>query len=91
MQQAENIMSLWQIGVEAVRGDVAVARAIADGIVPRPDRIIAVGKAAVAMAKPACDTWPDAPCLIVTKYEHAADAPVGSGVRRRISACRSAK
>ena len=80
MQQTDNILSLWQAGVRAVRGDVAVARAIEDGIVPKPDRIISVGKAAVAMAKSACDTWPDVPCLIVTKYDHADGAPAGATV-----------
>ncbi|MFL4472073.1 DUF4147 domain-containing protein [Tateyamaria armeniaca] len=75
MEKTDDIMALWMTGVRAVRGDVAVSRAIADGIVPKPDRIIAVGKAAVAMARPACDTWPDVPCLIVTKYDHAEGAP----------------
>lgn len=75
MQKTDDIMALWQAGVQAVRGDVAVARAIADGKVSRPDRIVAVGKAAVAMARPACDTWPDVPCLIVTKYDHSEGAP----------------
>ncbi|MEP1198887.1 glycerate kinase type-2 family protein [Tateyamaria sp.] len=80
MELTNNILSLWQAGVQAVRGDVAVAHAIEDGLVPKPDRIIAVGKAAVAMAKPACEKWPDAPCLIVTKYDHAADAPTRATV-----------
>jgi len=80
MQKTDNILSLWQAGVQAVRGDVAVARAIKDGVVPRPDRIVAVGKAAVAMAKSACETWPEVPCLIVTKYDHASDAPAGATV-----------
>ncbi|WP_299730283.1 DUF4147 domain-containing protein [uncultured Tateyamaria sp.] len=75
MEKTDDILSLWQAGVRAVRGDVAVARAIADGLVPRPDRIVAVGKAAVAMAQPACEAWPDVPCLIVTKYDHAEGAP----------------
>jgi len=75
MDKTDDIMALWHAGVTAVRGDVAVARAIADGLVPGPDCIIAAGKAAVAMATPTCDTWPDVPCLIVTKYDHADDAP----------------
>ena len=81
MQRTDDILSLWHFGVRAVRGDVAVARAIKSGLVPRPDRIVAVGKAAVAMAQPACDTWPDVSCLIVTKYGHAANAPTGAVVR----------
>lgn len=81
MEQTDNIISLWQAGVTAVRGDVAVAHAIAKGLVPKPDRIVAVGKAAVAMAQPACSMWPDVPCLIVTKYDHAEGAPQGARVR----------
>lgn len=81
MQRIDDILSLWHAGVRAVSGDVAVARAIKSGLVPSPDRIVAVGKAAVAMAQPACDTWPDVPCLIVTKYDHAANAPRGAVVR----------
>ena len=80
MQPTDNILSLWQAGVTAVRGDVAVARAIKDGHVPKPDRIVAVGKAAVAMAGPACETWPDVPCLIVTKYDHAEGAAAAATV-----------
>lgn len=74
------MMSLWQAGVDAVRGDTAVARAIASGDVPRPDRIVAVGKAAAAMARAACGAWPDVPCLVVTKYDHGADAPAQAEV-----------
>ncbi len=75
MQSTRDLMTLWQNGVTAVRGDVAVGRAITDGSVHRPDRIIAVGKAAVAMAAPACAAWADVPCLIVTKYGHGGHAP----------------
>lgn len=80
MPAADNLKRLWWQGVNAVRGDAAVKRAIAQGKVPAPDRIIAVGKAAVAMATPACQTWPDAPCLIVTKYDHGDGAPAGARV-----------
>lgn len=80
MTAIPDLMRLWQTGVDAVRGDTAVQRAVANGLVPRPDRIIAVGKAAVAMARPACETWPDVPCLLVTKYDHGADAPANADV-----------
>ena len=80
MTATPDLMQLWQTGVDAVRGDTAVERAIANGLVPRPDRIVAVGKAAVAMARPACEAWPDVPCLVVTKYNHGADAPASADV-----------
>ncbi|MEM6371881.1 MAG: DUF4147 domain-containing protein [Pseudomonadota bacterium] len=80
MEKTDSIMSLWEAGVTAVRGDVAVGRAITDGTVARPDCIIAVGKAAVSMARPACAAYPGVPCLIVTKYDHGAGAPPGATV-----------
>ncbi|WP_299045716.1 DUF4147 domain-containing protein [uncultured Tateyamaria sp.] len=76
MAQYPDLLALWQAGVDAVRGDVAVRNAIAGGKIPAPDRIIAVGKAATAMASAAARAWPDAPCLIVTKYGHGDGAPV---------------
>ncbi|MEX0371540.1 MAG: glycerate kinase [Tateyamaria sp.] len=80
MSHALDLLALWQTGVDAVRGDSAVKRQIAAGAIHKPDHIIAVGKAATAMAHPATQTWPDAPCLIVTKYGHAEDAPTGAQV-----------
>jgi len=70
-----DLLAVWQAGVDAVRGDMAVQRALEHAPIPAPDCIIAVGKAAVAMARPACAMWPACPALIVTKYDHAADAP----------------
>lgn len=78
MPQTPDLLALWHTGVNAVRGDAAVRRAIAEGQIPRPDRIVAVGKAAAAMAVAAVGQWPDIPCLIVTKYGHAEDAPAGA-------------
>lgn len=69
------LIHLWGEAVKSVRGDVAVQRAISDGHVDAPQYIIAVGKAAAAMAVPACRTWPDIPCLVVTKYGHGTEAP----------------
>jgi len=80
METTGDLMRLWQTGVNAVRGDVAVERAMAHGLVPPPDRIIAVGKAAVAMARPARAAWPEVPCLIVTKYDHGSGAPAHAKV-----------
>ncbi|MEL7164443.1 MAG: DUF4147 domain-containing protein [Pseudomonadota bacterium] len=76
----ENLLELWWTGVEAVRGDVCVRRALQQSPYPAPDQIIAVGKAASAMARAACAHWPGVPTLIVTKYDHAADAPAGARV-----------
>ncbi|WP_299150707.1 DUF4147 domain-containing protein [uncultured Tateyamaria sp.] len=80
MKTVEELVALWQIGVDAVRGDAAVARVLAQGHITKPDRIVAVGKAAAAMAAPAATAWPDVPCLIITKYGHAAHAPAHAEV-----------
>ncbi|CAM9909462.1 unnamed protein product [Chrysoparadoxa australica] len=69
------LLRLWQAGVAAVSGATAVETALKLHNIDRPGRIVAVGKAAAAMAQPAAQRWPDIPCLIVTKYGHIADAP----------------
>ncbi|WP_299769602.1 DUF4147 domain-containing protein [uncultured Tateyamaria sp.] len=80
MPKPPDLLNLWYTGVNAVGGNAAVSRTIAAGNVQAPDRIIAVGKAAAAMATAAARTWPDTPCLIVTKYGHAETAPAGAQV-----------
>jgi glycerate 2-kinase len=80
MPPEPDLLALWKSGVDAVRGDRAVARALQDGIVPRPHRIIAIGKAAAAMAAPAATAWPDVSCLVVTKYGHGSEAPTSATV-----------
>mgnify|MGYP006277516399 CR=1 FL=1 len=62
---------IWRAGVAAVGGHAAVARALAAEEVPRPDRILAVGKAAVEMARAALDRYGAVPALAVTKHGHA--------------------
>ena len=75
MHQHDLLTQLFDTGVAAVRGDAAVSRALAEEGIALPDQIIAVGKAATAMASAAHRMYPDTPLLIVTKYGHAADAP----------------
>ena len=67
------LRGLWEAGVDAVGGYESVARGIAD--MSRPDRIVAVGKAAGAMTRAALDKWPDTPALVVTKDGHADEVP----------------
>ena len=80
MAQHELLTHLFETAVAAVRGDAAVSRAIADIDMTPPDQIIAVGKAASAMAAAAHAVYPHAPLLIVTKYGHAEDAPPAAQV-----------
>ena len=80
MTSSETLAALFNAGVAAVRGDSAVRKSLSDESVPAPDQIIAVGKAATAMAAEAAQTYPEAPVLIVTKYHHAEGAPAHAEV-----------
>lgn len=62
---------IWRAGVDAVRGDAAVDRALeADPGMPR-DAVLAVGKAASAMVSGALSHLPgDCRVLLITKYDH---------------------
>ena len=85
MAQHPNLEDLWRIGVDAVKGETAVAQHLAQNPYPTyaanpPDMILAVGKAAASMARAALAAFPGTRCLIVTKYDHAQDAPPGARV-----------
>lgn len=68
--------NIWQAGVDAVGGEQATHAAIKRHNVGTPDRILAVGKAAPAMAKAAMESLGrDIPTLVVTKYGHALPLP----------------
>lgn len=69
--------AIWNAGVAAVDGANAVRRALDEAPIPAPDRILAVGKAATAMAGAALARFPGTPALAVTKHGHGAGAPAG--------------
>ena len=69
-----DLLDLWQAGVAAVRGDAAV-RAVLPDLASAPDRVLAVGKAACDMARPAIEHFPAVPVLVVTKHGHGLDMP----------------
>jgi hydroxypyruvate reductase len=69
--RARLLQDIWGAGVQAVRGDVAVAHSLDHAPVPRPDLILAVGKAAVAMAKPAFARFGPVRTLAITKHDHS--------------------
>lgn len=74
-------LEIWRAGVAAVAGDRSVARSLEAAPIPAPDRIAAVGKAAVPMCRAALDRFgPNVPALAVTKTGHAEDAPPGLDV-----------
>jgi len=73
--------TIWRAGVAAVDGRRCVAAALAQDRPPQPDRILAVGKAAPAMAEAALAHYGSPiPCLIVTKYGHWDGSPAGPNV-----------
>ncbi|MBW4707489.1 DUF4147 domain-containing protein [Roseobacter sp. YSTF-M11] len=80
MHTDDPLKELFDAGVAAVRGDSAVSKALTELTCAVPDQIIAVGKAATAMATAAHARYPEAPLLIVTKYAHAEGAPEGAEV-----------
>lgn len=72
---------IWWAGVGAVRGENAVRSALASSSVGRPDAILAVGKAAASMAQAAVAAFgTEPPCLVLTKYGHAAGVELSEHV-----------
>lgn len=71
---------LFEAGVAAVGGKAAVEKSLNSDQIASVDAVIAVGKAATAMALAAHERYPQAPVLIVTKYDHTADAPAHAEV-----------
>jgi len=69
---AETALAIWRAGVAAVDGCAATARALPD---ERPDMILAVGKAAGAMTRAACERHGNVPALVVTKDGHGENLP----------------
>lgn len=70
----DTAQAIWQAGVNAVGGYEAVQRALS-GDTQRPDRILAVGKAAGAMTRAALDHFGPVPTLVVTKDKHGEGLP----------------
>lgn len=67
----ELVQGLWWSGVEAVKGQAAVAKMLRSANTSAPDLVVSVGKAAEDMALGALDVFgPNIPTLVVTKYDH---------------------
>jgi len=75
MSPRDTALSLWRAGVAAVDGYAATEAALES--VAAPDRILAVGKAAGAMARAALARFPGVPTLVVTKDGHGDGLPEG--------------
>lgn len=73
MNDKDTALKIWQAGVDAVGGYAATAEALED--IERPDKILAAGKAAGAMARAALDKFGAIPCLVVTKDGHGDGLP----------------
>ena len=70
-ERAEILTSVWWAGVHAVAGQASVAASLETAPIPRPDLILAVGKAAVSMARAAHARFPGGRTLAITKAGHA--------------------
>ncbi|MCO5135465.1 MAG: DUF4147 domain-containing protein [Phyllobacteriaceae bacterium] len=71
MDARKTLETIWWAGVNRVRGDRAVAEALADGKGEGVTHIAAVGKAASPMMRAALAACgPDLPALVVTKHGH---------------------
>lgn len=77
MTGRDRAIALWQAGVDAVGGYESVARALKENGGERPDRILAVGKAAGSMTRAALDHYGHVPALVVTKDGHGEGLPDG--------------
>lgn len=78
----DTALGLFQVALDAADPAQALRRAVAQNPLPRPGPggaylLVAVGKAAVAMAEAAMKLLVDAPvrALVVTNYENARDVP----------------
>ena len=67
------VRRIFDAGVAAAEPGAAVARAL--DAVERPALIVAVGKAAGAMARAALVRFGGVPCIVVTNHENAHDVP----------------
>ncbi len=72
MSLKDKAIALWRAGVDAVDGHTATANALPESV---PDQILAVGKAAGAMARAALDRYGKVPALVVTKDGHGEGLP----------------
>ena len=73
MSQEEQAVEIWKRGVAAVGGYDATLQALPE--VSKPDAILAVGKAAAAMARAALDHFGQIDTLVVTKDGHGDGLP----------------
>ncbi len=73
MQTSQQALEFWHAGVAAVDGYRSTLEATQG--MGRPDQILAVGKAAGAMARAAAERFGDVPVLVVTKDGHGEGLP----------------
>ncbi|SDW67537.1 hydroxypyruvate reductase [Ruegeria halocynthiae] len=73
MQRSQLVQDIWRAGVAAVDGYHATHEAIQT--IERPDQVLAVGKAAGAMARAAAERFETVPSLVVTKDGHGHNLP----------------
>ncbi len=70
-KRKQAILEIWQAAIAAAEGRLSVIKAITEDDDFEPNLIVAVGKAAQAMAEGALEKFPQCPALVVTKYGHS--------------------
>ncbi|WP_299982169.1 glycerate kinase [uncultured Ruegeria sp.] len=73
MKASQRVQEIWRKGVSAVDGYRATMEAVQS--IEQPDQILAVGKAAGAMARAAAEHFETVPTLVVTKDGHGDGLP----------------
>ena len=73
MRASQRVQEIWRKGVAAVDGYHATMEAVQS--IEQPDQILAVGKAAGAMARAAVEHFETVPTLVVTKDGHGDGLP----------------
>lgn len=75
----ETITKIWYEAVNHVKGEKAVQISLENTSIPRPDQILAIGKAAPSMMKAAITHYQSEQNpingLVITKYNHSEDLP----------------
>ena len=83
-QAKETITKIWGEAVNHVNGETAVQTALENPLIPKPDQILSIGKAAPSMMKAALAHYTSEQetiqglvnGLVITKYDHSENLPL---------------
>lgn len=79
IEAKETIKKIWYEAVNHVKGETAVQTVLRNNTIPKPDQILAIGKAAPSMMKAVITHYQSEQAtingLVITKYNHSEDLP----------------